>query len=236
MNVCVYRIPRGESICHPPSHCVYCNKKIQPYDMIPVLSFIFLHGKCRYCAEKISFTYPAVETINAVLYVLLYHVYGLNTNFLKYSVFVSLIITIGLIDYKTADVYTNTILFGAASGVFFLVCDGLFRHMNITTYIYGAILGAAIIALIIILTHGMGKGDAEICFLCGLFCGTEHMFLIFFLSVIIGAATGVILIILKGKGKTDYMPFGPSIAAASIISVLAGKKIIMWYMLKLYLR
>lgn len=234
MNVCIYRIPRGESICYPPSHCTYCGRKIKPYDMIPVLSFIFLCGKCRYCKKKISLVYPALELINSVLYVSLYYIYGLNMEFFKYAVFVSISIVIGFIDYRTENVYSNTILFGTVSGILFIIYDAI-NHMNITTYIYGAALGASILIAIIILTHAMGAGDAELCFLCGLFCGVRVTLLILFLSFIIGGMAGALLVAAKKKKRTDYIPFGPSIAAASIISVLAGKRIIMWYILKLHL-
>lgn len=232
MNVCIYRIPRGESIYYPPSHCTYCGKRIKPYDMIPIVSFIFLLGKCRYCKKKISPVYPALELTNAALYVSLYYIYGLNMEFFKYAVFVSISIVIGFIDYRTENVYLNTILFGTVSGILFLIYDAI-NYMNITTYIYGAALGASILIVIIILTHAMGTGDAEICFLCGLFCGVKLTLFILFLSFIIGGTAGVLLVTAKKKKRTDYIPFGPSIAAASIISVIAGKRIIMWYMLKL---
>ena len=94
MNVCVYRIPRKESIAFPPSHCPKCNKKIKGYDLIPVVSYVLLGGKCRNCGDKISIRYPIVEFVNGIIYIALLVVYGLSTSFVLASLLSSLILVL----------------------------------------------------------------------------------------------------------------------------------------------
>lgn len=229
LNVCIYRIPRGESISYPPSHCTNCSNKIKPYDLIPVVSYIFLRGKCRYCKETISVIYPLIELTNALLYLALYYQYGLSTELIKYTVLVSLMIVIGMIDLKTTDVYFSITVTGVIFAISFIVYY-LFKDTSILTYIYGALLGGGIISLIILIAGGMGWGDAEICLLCGLFLGLKLTILTLLLSFVIGSIAGIFLILTKRKGRKDYIAFGPYIALASIISVLYGSEMMNWYL------
>lgn len=230
LNVCIYRIPRGESIAFPPSHCTNCRKKIKWYDLIPIISYIFLKGKCRYCTEKISIRYPMVEFITALLFLASYSIYGLTLDFVKYTTFVSFLIVIGMIDYDTTDVYFSTTLSGIVSGVIFI---GILTYnmLPVRSYIYGGILGGGFLALIILITKGgMGWGDAEICLMSGLFLGFKLTILMLFLSFIIGSIAGIVLILLGKKSKKDYIPFGPYIALSAILCILAGEKIFSFYM------
>lgn len=230
LNVCIYRIPRGESITFPPSHCTSCKKEIKCYDLIPIVSYMFLRGECRYCGEKISIRYPMVEFITALLFLANYNIYGLTFDFIKFTTFISFLIVIGLIDYDTTDVYFSTTLSGIVSSVIFIAIY-LYNHIPVKSYIYGGILGGGFLALIILITKGgMGWGDAEICLMSGLFLGFKLTILMLFLSFIIGSIAGIILIILGKKSKKDYIAFGPYIALSAILCVLWGEKIFYLYM------
>lgn len=230
LNVCIYRIPRGESIAFPPSHCTNCKKEIKWHDLIPIISYIFLRGKCRYCREKISIRYPIVEFITALLFLANYSIYGLTFDFVKYTTFVSFLIVIGMIDYDTTDVYFSTTLSGIVSGVIFIGVLA-YNMLPVKSYIYGGILGGGFLALIILITKGgMGWGDAEICLMSGLFLGFKLTILMLFLSFIIGSIAGIVLILLGKKSKKDYIPFGPYIALSAILCVLSGEKIFSFYM------
>lgn len=230
LNVCIYRIPRRESISYPPSHCTNCSNKIKPYDLIPVISYIFLRGKCRYCKEKISIIYPIIELTNAVLYLALYYKYGISAEFIKFAILISLMIVIGMIDLKTTDVYFSVTVTGIIIAASFMAYY-FFNDVNILTYIYGALLGGGVISFIILIAGGMGWGDAEICLVCGLFLGFKLTLLTLMLSFLIGSIVGIVLILTKKKSRKDYIAFGPYIALASIISVLYGSGIINWYMM-----
>lgn len=230
LNVCVYRIPIQESIVYPPSHCTSCGSKIKWYDLIPIVSYVILKGKCRYCGEKISKEYPIVEFITGLLYLMLYIKFGISINIIKYNIFISILIVVGMIDLNTTDVYIETTIAGIILSLIFL---GIYYYNGfpVKTYIYGGILGGGLLFLIIFITKGgMGWGDMEICFVCGLFLGLELTFVMLFLSFIIGAITAVILIVSGKKSKKDYIPFVPFITAAAAITVLCGENILNWYL------
>ncbi|WML36046.1 prepilin peptidase [Clostridium sp. OS1-26] len=229
-NVCIYRIPRGGSIAFPPSHCTNCKKEIKWYDLIPIISYIFLRGKCRYCKEKIPIRYPMIEFTTALLFVANYSVYGLTFDFIKYTTLLGFLIVIGMIDCDTTDVYFSTTLSGIISGIIFI---GVLTYnmLPVKSYIYGGVLGGGFLALIILITKGgMGWGDAEMCLMSGLFIGLKLTTLMLLLSFIIGSISALTLILLGKKSRKDYIPFGPYIALSSILCVLAGEKIFSFYM------
>jgi len=229
LNVCIYRIPRGESISFPPSHCTSCNSRLKWYDLVPVFSFLLLKGRCRSCGERISPRYPIIELTNCLLYISIYAVYGFSPEFIKFALLGSLLIVIGMIDLDTTDVYLKTTLTGIMTGAAWIVFS-YFTTGEFLTYILGGALAGGVIALIILLTHGMGWGDFEICLMLGIFLGFRLSALMLFLSFFIGGLAGLILIISGRKSRKDYIPFGPSIAAAGIITMLIGNDIINWYL------
>ena len=229
LNVCIYRIPLEQSINYPPSHCMGCGNRIKWYDLIPVLSYIILKGKCRFCREKVSMQYPLIELLTGVLFLALYIEYDLSFNFIKYAILICFLIVIGMIDYCSTDVYFKTTLSSFIAGILFLIYS-VYSGGGVLTYIYGALLGGGLISLIILLTNGMGWGDAEICAVCGLFLGFKLTVVMLFFSFIFGAVVGISLILLKKKSRKDYIPFGPSIAIAAVFTLFMGSKILMWYL------
>lgn len=230
LNVCIYRIPAEQSIAFPPSHCSSCNHRLGVLDLVPVLSYLFLRGRCRYCHQKISIQYPLIEILNAVLYVALYYKFGFTMNLLKYAIFVSLLIVIGMIDGKTKYVYKSTTLTAMAAGVVFTVIEAAVFKEKIMTYVIGAAVGFLIILVIVVLTKGMGEGDIEIALICGLFLGLKLLAVGLFLAFVIGGTAAVILVVRRKKGCKDEMAFGPSLAIGTIISLLFGAEVISWYM------
>lgn len=229
LNLCICRIPAAESIVYPSSHCTSCKNKIKPYDLIPIVSYVILKGKCRYCKEKISIKSPLMELFTGIMFLSLYLKFGITINLLKYLILFSFLIVIGGIDYNTTDVYFSTTSTGIGIGVLFLIVNWYLK-LPIKTYLIGAIIGGIFILLIAVLTGGMGFGDVEICILSGIYIGTRLTILMLFLSFILGGAIGAILIISKKKSRKDYIPFGPYISIATMISVLLGDKIINWYL------
>jgi leader peptidase (prepilin peptidase)/N-methyltransferase len=231
LNVCIYRIPRNESISYPPSHCTSCGKRIKWYDLIPVISYIFLKGRCRNCKEKISIRYPVIELTGGIIFLLLFIKYGLSFEFVKFAVMASILIVIALIDFDTEDVYLKTTLSGIISGLIFAI---LGNYLNVTgnflNYIYGGAVSGGLIAVIILLTHGMGWGDVEICTMCGLFLGFKMSLVMLFFAFVIGGVTGVLLILTHKKKRRDCIPFGPFIALAAVLTALYGGNILLWYM------
>lgn len=229
LNVCIYRIPRGENISYPPSHCTGCGARIKPYDLFPLISYILLGGKCRNCGRGISIRYPLIELLIGLLFLALYFVYGVSFELLKFIIFIPFIVVIGFIDLETTDVYFKTTLSGSIAGII-LIITGKFIGYNVWEYIYGALLGGGVIAIIVLLTRGMGWGDAEICFLCGLFLGLRMTLLMLFISFVFGGIFGAVLLILRKKSRKDYIPFGPFITLAALFCIYFGERILNWYL------
>lgn len=228
-NVCIFRIQKGESIAYPPSHCTSCNNVLKWYDLVPVLSYLFLKGKCRYCKEKISLRYPLIELITGILFFLIFLKYGMDILTIKFLVFISLLIVIGMIDFDTTDVYSSTTITGIIAGVIFILIGTYLKTSNPVPFIIGGVLGGGIIAIIILITKGMGWGDAEICLVGGLFLGWRLTVVMLMLSFVLGGIVGIILIALKIKSKKDYIPFGPFIAMAAVITMFFGQNLINYY-------
>lgn len=229
LNVCIYRLPRGENLAYPSSHCTQCNSEIKRYDLIPVLSYIFLKGRCRSCKASISIRYPLLELITGVLFGALYIKYNLSADFYKFALLFCFLIVIAMIDYDTTDIYAVTTYPAIALGIVFVIIS-YFTKGEFLTYIYGGALSAGVIAIIILTTQGMGWGDCELCGMLGLFLGFRASILMLFLSFVMGGTVGIILMITGKKKKKDYIPLGPFIALAGIITALWGNEIILWYM------
>lgn len=227
LNVCIYRIPNEESIVLPPSHCGSCNHRLGWLDLVPVLSYTLLKGKCRYCGQKISLRYPGVEVLTGLLLVGIYFRYGLTFEFFKYGVLTLFLIVIALIDYDTTDVYSCVVYPGIALGIIFAILERVLYSAGFGNYIIGAIIGLVIIGGIYLLTGGFGAGDIEIAVLCGVFLGWKLQIYFILISFIIGGFIGITLIAIKKKSKTDYMPLGPSLAIGAYIAFFMGEAVIM---------
>lgn len=229
LNVCIYRIPAEKSIAFPPSHCAKCNHNLSPIDLVPVISYIFLRGKCRYCNEEISIRYPLIESLNGILYLLVYLKFGLTLIALKYCILVSILIVIGMIDYDTQFVFTSTTIFAGIIALIFIIVQAVVYESGVIDLILGGALGFGIIGLIVFLTKGMGEGDIEIAAVCGLFLGVKGISLGLFLAIILGGIVGIIILALKLKKAKEKIAFGPFIAIGSLISMLWKLEIIKFY-------
>ena len=229
LNVCIYRIPVEESIAFPPSHCGKCQHNLSPIDLVPVLSFIFLRGRCKYCNEKISIRYPLIESLNGILYLIVYLKFGLTLIALKYCILVSILIVIGMIDYDTQFVFTSTTIFGGIIAVIFIIIQAIVYKSGTVDFISGGAIGFAIIGLIVFLTKGMGEGDIEIATVCGLLLGVKGILLGLFLGIVIGGIVGIIILSLKLKNAKEKIAFVPCIAIGSLISMLCGSEMLKFY-------
>ena len=230
LNVCICRIANEESIAFPPSHCTNCGYELKAKDLIPVLSYIFLGGKCRSCKEKISIQYPIVEILNAILYVAIYLKFGFTLNLFKFCLLASLLIVIGFIDFKTKYVYNSTVVFGVVSGILFAVLEWMETKSIPWNYVAGAFIGFGIIYLIVILTRGMGEGDIDIALICGLFLGIKGILVTLFLAIILGGIVATIILIFKLKERKAEIAFGPYLAIGGIIACLYGSRLIDIYL------
>lgn len=229
LNVCIYRIPNNESLISPPSHCGNCNTRLRWKDLIPIVSYLWIGGRCRYCNSKISARYPLVEGLTGFLLVGIYLRYGLGIYFFKYSLLTVFLIVIALIDYDTTDVYSSVVYSGMVVGIIFIIIEYLMHFQSIGNYLIGGLIGLGVIGLIYLLTGGMGVGDIEIAVLCGIFLGWKLEIYFLLISFIIGGAIAVTLIVLKKKSKDEYIPLGPSLAIGAYIVMMIGEEYILHF-------
>ena len=244
LNVCIYRIPRNESM-RGRSHCTNCKKTIGWYDNIPVLSFLFLRGRCRSCKKKISPRYAVVELITAVIFLVLFKRLGLAPEFFIFIYFFCSLIAASFIDIDFRIIPDGLFIIGMILG---LVLSFIFPQIHKTTYningfivsLHGAIVGMGLICLTAVVfdyiyfglfkkgpvegeTESMGGGDIKLMGLFGAFLGWQLGVLAFFLGIFVGAIFGLINLVSK---KSHLMPFGPSLAVGALLAYLWGDKIL----------
>ena len=235
-NVCIYRIPEKISVATPPSHCYNCDTRLSPLDLIPVLSWMLLRGKCRYCGQKISPRYAIIELLTGILFVLTYLTFGYKIDTIYYLVLVSLLIIITFIDIDHYIIPDGLIIIGS---IFAIIFNFIYPIVGIrNSIISGIICGLgtlAVISLIEFITKKevMGGGDIKLFGMLGLFVGLKLGVLTILLSVYVGAAYGIVTIIYSKINKKEYnsmIPYGPFISIAAIISLTKGESIINWYL------
>lgn len=239
LNVCIYRLPRNESLIKRNSHCTTCGTKIKAYDLIPVFSWLLLRGKCRSCGEKISGRYPLVESINWIAYLLVltfvdvlnYPVHAVIT-----ALFFSVLIVIGFIDYDTMEIYPSHLLLivvlAVASALFsdtVSISERIIGGLSISVpfFIIGEVSAVIIKKKTGERYRGIELGDTLLMLCAGLLVGTKCICA----SALIGIfAAAVIGIINKAKGKDSKFAFGPFLAFGLVIGSLFGEHIIDWYL------
>ena len=232
-NVCIYRIPRNESLVRPGSHCPQCSKPIPFYDNIPVISYILLKGKCRYCGKPIPLQYPIVELATGLFYLALYLFFGLQMITIIYMILCTLLIIISFIDLKERiipDVLSLPfIAIGFLLSFFLKTISPIDSLLGILAG-GGSLLIIAIAGTYLFKKEAMGGGDIKLAAMIGAFLGWQLTLLSLFLGFFLGSIIGVIVLIIN-KGKSDIVPFGPFIALGAMISIFWGQAIIHWYLL-----
>lgn len=234
LNVCIWRIPRNESIIRPPSHCPKCGKTILWYDNIPFLSYILLKGHCRYCKTKIPFTYFLVELITALLFLITFNFYGLKPLFFIYSLLFSSFVVITFIDLKHQIIpdeisYSGIIIGFILSLIYFpLQGENSLKQSALNSFL-GILVGGGSIYLIgtmgefIFKKEAMGGGDVKLLAMVGAFIGWKLTLLTFFISPVFGVVAGIVT---KIKYKTDIIPYGPYLCLGTIVSIFWGERIL----------
>ena len=232
-NVCIYRIPRNESIIYPASHCPKCRTTIKPIDNIPLLSYVLLKGRCRNCKSKISIQYPIVELLTGLIYLIIYLVYGLSIQTLIYIILSSALIIIAFIDLYQQIIPDVISLPGIVIG---FILSFFVPYISFVNSALGVVVGGGIILVIgmggsaIYKKEAMGGGDVKLAAMIGAFLGWRYIIISLFLGFFLGALIGIILIMTKIKKREDVVPFGPFIILGSFITLIWGEQIISWYL------
>ena len=226
-NVVGLRVPKKESIVTPPSHCTTCQKRLQPIDLIPVFSYIFLRGKCRQCGAKISSIYMLTEFVTGALFAFSYWKFGFTAELVVALLFISLLVIINVSDIAYMLIPNKILLFFLPLFIVGRVFSPLSPWWD---SIVGALVGFGILYLIAVVSKGgMGGGDIKLFFLIGIVLGTVNSLLTLFLASFIGMIVGIIVLKVRGQGRKTPVPFGPSIAIAAVIIYFYGEALIDWY-------
>lgn len=226
-NVVGLRVPKKQSIAYPPSHCPSCERQLTAIDLLPVLSYVLLRGKCRTCKAKVSPIYPSMELLTGILFALAYVHFGLTAEFFVALLFISMLVCITVSDIAYMLIPNKILLFFLP----LLVVGRIFSPLTPWwDSLLGAIVGFGMLYIVALLSRGgMGGGDIKLFFVIGIVLGTVKTLLTLAFASAIGLVIGIIVLRMTKKGRKTPVPFGPSIALAAIILYFYGEHIITWY-------
>lgn len=226
LNVCIYRLPAGEDIVRKPSHCMHCGKKLKWYELIPVVSFLIQKGRCRSCGKELSLQYPLVELANGLLYLWIVHVTGYGLLSVLYCLSVSILLVASVVDFRTYEIPPGCPFFIGALGGIRVLLD--LSHW----YLYGigmlTVSGLFLLVYLITRGKGIGGGDIKLMAAAGLLLGWKQILL----ALAIGSVAGSVIHIslMKLKGKSRMLAFGPYLAVGIFFAMLYGEEVIRWYL------
>jgi len=232
LNVCIYRIPRKESIVFPASHCPSCGGTIKFRDNVPVLSYLLLRGRCRFCRARIPFRYPLVELCTAVLLLVLFKNYGLTVDFFVFGFFTCVLILISAIDFE--HLLIPNVIIIPSIGIGFVLAfargyDDLLKSMAGFAAGGGIILLIAVISPFLLRQEGIGGGDIKLAGFIGIFLG-GFVLMALFLGFLFGGLVGIALIVGKNKKWKDAVTFGPFLSLGSLVTLFFGANIWTFYL------
>jgi leader peptidase (prepilin peptidase) / N-methyltransferase len=243
LNVVIYRLPAGLSILYPPSRCPKCLNPLKQYDNVPVLGWLWLGGRCRFCKNPISARYPLVEAATGILFVLTFWVFGSSVLTIGYWAFFSWLLALALIDLDTMTLPNALTRSGLLCGLAFQAAIG-YAHTptlsgmagQLMTGIFGTVLGIWLFDAITLLGSiafgqaAMGGGDAKLAAMMGAWLGWKLLLLSSFLACALGALVGVGGMALGLIGRRQPMPFGPFLALSALLTAFFGEAMISAYL------
>jgi len=226
LNVVIYRVPKNENIVVVNSHCMNCGYELSWYDLVPIFSWLALRGKCRVCGAKISVQYPLIEALNGVLYMVVFHHFGLSIESLLYCLLFSALLALSVIDFRTYEIPVGFNYFILTLGLIRLVTD----LQNWSTYVIGFLAVSVFLYLLYIVTdgRGIGGGDVKLMATCGLLIGWKLIVLSFLLGCILGSVIHIIRMRVTKEGHVLAM--GPYLSLGVALAVLYGEAWISWYL------
>jgi len=229
LNVVAWRLPRGESLIAPGSHCPGCDAPVRPYDNVPVLSWLALRGRCRDCGAPISIRYPLVEAVSAALAVAVVLTRDGAHDLALGLVLVALLVPIALIDLDRRIIPNRLTGLGAVAAL----AIGLATDVGGVPeqLIAGAAAGGFLLLAALARPGGMGMGDVKLAGMLGLFLGRE-VGVALLVALVAGTLVGAVVVARRGvaEGRKTALPFGPFLAGGGVLALLAGPAIVDWYL------
>jgi leader peptidase (prepilin peptidase) / N-methyltransferase len=253
LNVCILRIPADKSIVLPASSCTKCGKPIAAYDNIPVLSWLFLGGKCRHCKTPISAMYPAVELLTGLLFLGCYWVFGPTVDALKWAVFAALLVVLTITDLRERILPDEVNFFGLGAGLLFSFftksLDGTAlwlsnrwfefpppqAALSFADAVLGALAGSGLLWIVaegyfrLRGREGMGLGDVKMMAAVGAFLGLKRTMMTVLVGSLLGSVIGIFLMAVTKKGRDYELPFGTFLGAGALLVVFFGTPALHWY-------
>lgn len=235
LNVVIWRVPRGESVVSPPSHCPSCGHQLAPRDNIPLVSWLLLRGRCRYCAAPISARYPAVELATGLVFGAVAWAIGWDWALPAFLYLAAVGMALSVIDLDTRRLPNALTLpsYPIVAGLLGLAAalDQAWAQWG-RALLGGLALFAFYFVLVLVYPRGMGMGDAKLAGVLGMglaWLGWDILAVGGFLGFLFGAVIGVALIAVRRAGRKTMLPFGPFMYAGAITAILVGPAVSDWY-------
>jgi len=234
LNVCIYRLPREQSIIRPRSRCTKCRRQIAAYDNIPFISYVILGGRCRHCRKRISLRYPLIEAMTGLATIAVFQRFGMSGVGLVYLAFVCALITASFIDLEFRIIPDEISLGGLVLGV---ILSALIPSLHGTESRWlalgrsvigflvggGLLYGTGIIGDFIFKKESMGGGDIKLLAMAGSILGWKLVLLTFFISPMLAVIPGLVVLFVK---RSHVIPYGPFLSLGLVLSLFFGQELI----------
>lgn len=233
LNVCIYRLPKEESIVAPRSRCPACQSPIHALDNIPLISFALLRGRCRACGASIPWRYPLVEALTGILFALTVVRFGVTLQAAFLLTFLAGLIVISFIDLDHQIIPNVITLPGIPLG---LLTGFLFRDPPLLDRLIGTLAGAGFLYLVLFYggalygQEAMGEGDLNLIAMVGAFLGWKAVIVTILVGCLVGSVLGLGLIALRRLGRRQHIPFGPFLSLGAVVALFWGDRLIAWYL------
>jgi leader peptidase (prepilin peptidase)/N-methyltransferase len=239
LNVCIYRLPRDRSVVAPPSHCPHCGSRLRAVDLVPLLSFLALGRKCRHCGSPIAWRYFLVELITGLVFLAGWSACGPGAQVLPCWIFAGVVIAVVFTDLDHMIIPDQLVVAGVIAAILgeaLLVATGQTPLLSVKVpgvaialprFLAGGAVGLGVFVFIrgfsqlLFRREGMGLGDVKLAGAIGAMLGPGLALLSFGLAIAVGAVMGVALLLLRFRRRMEYLPFGPFLAVAALIALLA---------------
>jgi leader peptidase (prepilin peptidase) / N-methyltransferase len=226
LNVCIIRIPEGESIVTTPSHCMKCGKKIKWYELVPVFSWLLLRGRCSGCKSPISAQYPLIEAATGILYTSIYYRFGYSVETLIYCSMTSALLALSVIDFRTFEIPSGFNIFLLIVGAARVVTD----LDNWLVYLIGFCAVSIFLLLVFFISRGrgIGGGDIKLMAVCGLILGWKLIIAAFIIGCVLGSVIHLIRMAVTKEGSV--LALGPYLSIGVFIAAMWGGPILSAYL------
>lgn len=228
LNVVIYRVPRKQNFVTGRSMCPVCGKTLLGLDMVPVLNWFFLKGKCRFCKGKISVRYPLVEAFGGFCMLLSVMVLGFNIKAVLVFAFLCMLVVVSLVDLDTMEIPNGFVIWAAILGVISIF---VFPEIDFMSRIIGIFsVSVPLLVLSLLISGAFGGGDIKLMAACGIFLGWKLNLLSLFFGILTGGIYGIYLLTTRKKGRKEHFAFGPFLCIGMMVSVFWGDNLLNWYL------